>query len=410
MQNNDEIHVWEFPFQTTYLLLEQNYQRKQVEMAVEKYGSMDKLITYLNQASLEYGMRSRYRPAKVSDWKLGRMRDGQRVRIWIPLWICLELNKLNKSSEQDYQAGLETLEKNTLSYKGLETGTPITSPKLPIKVTPEFDSIVFHLMGDGCWGGKGKLSSYRQKNKRGRNQFIQKLHNVFGYFEINRFESELDWKVCIPSHLVRLIEKYYGLENPEFRKRVPEKIMAKDWRHKIAGLSAFIVDEGNVGDAIEIYASNKPLLEDLQEICIEQQYRSTVVLKASAGYRSHTIDHFRLRISLGSAEKLYQDISALAKDFPTCNLAQKQDKLEMIYRRQKLHLKKGENWVTKKRILEILSGGPKTVNELKEELLIGGQTIREHLQQLKQKEMIDRVGRIGNGEIWSLAQKSDSLD
>lgn len=409
MPNEDEIHLWEFPPETTYLLLEREFQKVKVDEAVSKQGSMKALSTYLNQTAEGYGIFSRYGAGNICDWKKGRMIHGQRRHIWIPLWVVMEIEKLTNENEDERLKNLEEIESRTTSYKGLETGTPITNPKLPIKVTPEFDSIVFHLMGDGCWGGKGKLSSYRQKNKQGRDQFVQKLHNVFGCFEINQYESECEWKVCIPSHLVRIIEKYYGLETPESRRRVPAQIMEKHWHHKIAGLAAFLVDEGNVGDSIDIYASNKPLLEDLQKICEERDYSSKVVLKASAGYRSHTIDHYRLRIGLESVEKLHKDLQDIAQIYPACTLAQKQKRFEMIVARRSLHRKKGENGAVKKQILMLLATGPKNVNEMKEELLIGGQTIREHLHQLKKGNKIERVGRIGNGEIWNLTQKSDSL-
>ncbi len=42
----------------------------------------------------------------------------------------------------------------------------------------------------------------------------------------------------------------------------------------LAGLNAFIIDEGHIGESIEIYSSNKNLLDDIVEIINKLGYIS----------------------------------------------------------------------------------------------------------------------------------------
>jgi hypothetical protein len=205
--------------------------------------------------------------------------------------------------------------------------------------------------------------------------------------------------------MVKIIERHYNLNSTSEKKRVPSQIMAKNKWHKLAGLAAFIVDEGHVGDSIDIYASNENLLGDLHQICEELDYKwSYVVLKAKAGIRTHKLDHFRLRVSLNVVEKLQRDLNELTKIFPTCGLSQKQEPLELIIRRRALKRGKGQNGIAKAQIIERLRKGPTSVKCLREEMLIGGQTICEHLNQLESENKIEKHGKIKNSVIWGLTK------
>ncbi|MFH0927595.1 MAG: winged helix-turn-helix domain-containing protein [Candidatus Micrarchaeota archaeon] len=402
----EKIHIWQFPLRTAYIKIERNFRQNIVQNAINRSGSCAKLAEYVNYKSANYGIHSGYGGSNTHEWKFGKKMDGMRREPFVPLWVFLECICLNCEKVSESYDMVKRLEANILAYKELEMGNPITPRYLPIKVNPELDSIVFHLLGDGCFGGKGRCSSYKQKNVVGRENFLMKLRNIFGNFDLNEKEYEENWKVCIPSIITRIIEKHYGIESRE-KKRVPRKIMQKGKESKLAGLAAFIVDEGHVGDSIEMYASNEELLNQIRDICVFLQYPcSQVLLKAKAGYRKHKLDHFRLRISLNAVEKIESDINELRKRYPTCYLAQKQGLLERIVKRRAAP-HKGMNGETRGKILAYLEK-PKTAKQLGEILNVGGQTVREHLEILEKSGRIRRSGKTTNSILW-LAQKSESL-
>lgn len=378
--------------------------------ALSRKRGMEDLAVFLNKKSVKYGKKTSYGGSNVCDWKHGRKIKGERKVHWMPLWAALELSRLihkNKKAERNF---LSLMEKNVLGYKEYESGKPILSPILPVKVTPEFDSLLFHLMGDGCWGGKGKLASYRQIDAQNRENFYKKLKNIFGHFELNRYESEEEWKICIPSIFVRLIEKHYSLNTKNSRRQVPQSIMEKGSMFKLAGLLAFMVDEAHVGDSIEIYASNRPLLKSLRSICCGLGYTGVKLdLKARAGYRRHKINHYRLRISLNNVEKMLGHIQCISKEFPTCTLCSKQRYLELLARRRQLRRKKGQDAATKQEILRKLSDAEFEVKDLKKELLIGGQTIRGHLADLEHKNLVQKTGKKNGAFLWRAVKNQKSL-
>ena len=48
-------------------------------------------------------------------------------------------------------------------------------------------------------------------------------------------------------------------------------------KYLLAGLLAFIVDEGNVAEVIEIYSKNYELLKDIQNISIKCDYNCKLI-------------------------------------------------------------------------------------------------------------------------------------
>ena len=74
---------------------------------------------------------------------------------------------------------MRIIEKNIELYTSWGKSNPILNPKLPLQLTPEMVSVIFHFMGDGHIGdAPEETSSYRQMNKQGLNNFLLKLRNI----------------------------------------------------------------------------------------------------------------------------------------------------------------------------------------------------------------------------------------
>ena len=155
----------------------------------------------------------------------------------------------------------------------------------------------------------------------------------------------------------------------------------------LAGLNAFIVDEGHIGESIEIYSGNKLLLEDIKEVTQKLGYNTTEI-DTKAEKNGET---YRTRISTKDAQAYFQDIQSLTKQFPTCGLAHKQHLLEEIVKRQTRDWKTRPSRETKKMILDLLAKADMDSKELRVKLNICGSTLREHLIPLETQNKVKRI-------------------
>ena len=114
MQKDDEIHVWEFPPESSYIGVDSEFQRHVFEKAVAKKGTLRATAIFLNDTSTAYGIRSRYGGCNVHDWKDGKMENGKRRQVLIPLWVVLEIIKLASDSEEERERTLSAFEKQVI--------------------------------------------------------------------------------------------------------------------------------------------------------------------------------------------------------------------------------------------------------------------------------------------------------
>jgi hypothetical protein len=226
-----------------------------------------------------------------------------------------------------FSFSVDELQNKIISYRG-HHGKAIKTEfcgkrKLPIKVTPEFESILFHLFGDGHVKAIGS-GEYTQLKIEGRQNFLKKLYNVFGYFDVTD-KSFDDGRVIIPKAIIMIISHYYNIGYKKFLGNVAKLPLnlgdGKDF--KIAGLSAFIVDEGHVSDrGIEIYSSNKDLLAGIRNLALNLGLDcSDLIIKKA--YKN-TKQSYRFRIRKKSSIEFVQMVEELKKKYPNCGLAQKE--------------------------------------------------------------------------------------
>ena len=323
MKKYKEIHIWDFPPTLTFVRLKKEFRISFFKKLKEIVGSREGLLEYFNKSSKKYGINRRYNSGHLSYWKIGKKIDREKIKnINIPLWLLIEASKI--ISKNKNKKVLRKIEKNIEYYTGTGKSHPIFNPKLPLYLTPEMISVIFHFVGDGHIGRKKVASSYRQMKKEGLNNFLRKLQNIFGEFNYPKKEFN-NGRLNIPKIITEFYKHYFKLPNTNtFEAYIPDNIKKFKKEFLLAGLISFIVDEGHVGEVITIYGKNKRLMEDIREIGIKCGYLCHPIREK---YAYGKFDVYRFSISIKSYNKLHSDILKLSKPFPTCTLVQKQEKL-----------------------------------------------------------------------------------
>ncbi|MDD5163828.1 MAG: ArsR family transcriptional regulator [Candidatus ainarchaeum sp.] len=395
MEQYKEIHIWDFPPTKTCLRIKEDFRRQLIRRAITCFGSWRRTIGYINTQSKIYGLERKLSVGAISHWARGIETTSRKTRN-IPLWAVLEISKVLSEDQRNNNDLMKEIEENLEYFCAQGKGISVKT-KFPMRLTPEVISVIFHLCGDGHLANKDQMSHYRQVNKIGLENFVTKLRNSFGDFYIN--ENDLNnAKAGIPRIIAEFYRHYFKLNSCYWDvARIPEEVknMPKDFL--VAGLTSFIIDEGHIGDQIEIYSGNKKLLSDIQEIAQRLEYICNDPKEKIARGR---INGYRINISPKSAIKLYEDILVLKKKFPTCDLAHKMQKLENIVKiKTRIFRKHGLN-ETKKFILELLSRTPMTATELSEKLTINASSLRDHLRQLEEQGTIFKKEKLKHSILW----------
>ncbi len=379
-----EIHIWEFPNTRTFIKLDDNFRRRLFLELRGKFTTQE-ILNIINEKSKLYREKTNFNSGHICAWREGKKKSKNKISsINIPLWILIEFSKI--IAENNYNDFLKQIEKNITSYRGLGKAKSIYNPRLPILLTPEMTSIVFHLCGDGHVGIGEGTSHYRQVNKEGLECFIKKLKNIFGDFELTIFE---DSKVIIPRIITDFYMAYFKLNTLGWDiARIPNEIKNMENDFLLAGLTSFIIDEGHISsDTIEIYSKNKNLISDIRDVSIKLGYN---VIGPKEKFRYGKFDSYRIYISTKSAKKFYNDIEAISKRFPTCKLAHKTKLLGIMIKRQNRPIKKTKDGETKKKILKLLEKSPRTTSQISVAFNIGNSSVREHMEYLKNQNKIQK--------------------
>lgn len=312
---------------------------------------------------------------------------GYFIDVEILLNICRILNILPRK-----------LQGNIVAYRMRRGYNYIKNPKLPIKITPIFDMLVAHHMGDGNVVNPKKnrkpYFAYRQYNKEYRNLYIKKIESVFGNLKYKKdyFNGKYTTKIYFPVVCSYLMFRLYNLNINSFKSetaRIPKEVFKKGWEHKLAFLIGLIIDEGCVdSNLIVVRMKNKKLIEDLGRICKDLNY-ITSIRKGKEGL-------FCLYILSKSLDKLYNDYMKLLNKYPETNLGYKEAEIKEFINRlnkPKIYIKGN-----KEVILKELSKGNLTVNELSKKLNMTRQGTRYLIDGLAKENKVEvkSIVKFGN--------------
>ena len=290
---------------------------------------------------------------------------------------------------------LKKFQNNIIAYKTRRGHNFIKNPKIPVEITPIFDMLFAHHIGDGTVvdpkNGRKPYFSYRQYNQKYKKLYVKKIESVFGEIEYKNeyFKEPTNTRVYFPVVASELFFNLYNYDEKGFLSlttRIPKEIFNKSPEHKLAFLIGIIIDEGNIdSNLVVINMKNKKIIEDLKKICEDLSYPSTLRPRKEEGF-------YCLYILSNGTKKLYQDYLKLKEKHPEVDLGYKGRKIkEFINRINKPKIYLPGN---KEKILEMLKEELLTVNELASRLnmtrqgaryLING-LIKEGKVEFKMKE------------------------
>jgi hypothetical protein len=304
-------------------------------------------------------------------------------KFFVPLEIYIKI-----SEKLDIPKNL--LQGNIISYKTAGGINYVEHPILPIKITPVFDMLFAHNIGDGtvinC--GKGRLPyfGYRQFNEFYRIQYVRKIESIFGNIKFKSNYFEKSTRPYCPAMISSLFFKYYNMRIEDVlsdRARIPNIIFDKGKDSMLSVLIAFIIDEGHIDSTeIVINLKNLALIRDLKKICDILGYKSKVTQSKSeiaGGFA-------RIHILREGMKKVYSDYGYLNKKYPLIDLGIKGDKINnsfKIYDRE-IYKSKGNREL----IFKILKNEQLSVNQLADRLNMTRQGIRFHVHNLIKENKI----------------------
>jgi len=393
-----KIHFWELPPTKIGLALNKDTKDWFLDKSIQVAGSQQKVTELLNSASENYGKRIKYGHGMIRTWKYCHNRH-------LPVWVVLELTKLICPNAPERLVLLTQIERGIEYYRAGWGGTYcIKNPKLPIIVTPELVSVVFHFCGDGHLSfRKHTTNSYRQINLIGLKRVYDKLQNCFGEFALceNAFKNG---KLEMPRVIGEIYKDIFKLGSCRWDEaRIPEPIKNLPKEFLLAGLVAFIVDEGSIGEVIQIYSKNPKLLADIREVAQKIDYKCLPIREK---YARGVLDCYRFSISPQSYLKMCEDLDALIACFPTCDFAHKTDLFKLQVERVKRGGGKRAHGLGFNQIINILERKLMTTDELIAEIKIGKSSLRELLTKLESKGIVKRAGWQKRKLMWKLASNT----
>ncbi|MFH1396827.1 MAG: hypothetical protein ABIG93_05490 [archaeon] len=391
-----EIHIWEFPATKVFVRVKSNTRKRIISQFIDLSGNEPNAVSILNKKSKIYEMRKSYSRGTLYSWIKGN-KGTDCTTCNIPLWSLIEISKLISNEPKDDNVIMRQIEENIEYYSSVGTNKRIYDPQLPILITPELVSLIFHFMGDGHISLKPSVaSSYRQINEKGLMNFYLKLQNCFGFFPISNATIK-EGKIDVPKSITHILVNYFNIDKSDWHNaRIPPEVINMPKEFLLAGLLAFIVDEGNVAEVIEIYSKNYCLLKDVKSVSLRCGYKCKKIRKK---FRYNIFDSYRFSISSESHSQLDYDMKKLQSEFPTCSLVHKNNNLEILVKRKSRGWSKKEKGITKNQILNICSKS-KSTQEIVEILNIGNSSVREHLYCLEKEGKMCRDGQNGRNILW----------
>jgi DNA-binding MarR family transcriptional regulator len=371
------INIKDFPYNRIYVLLNKESRKKLINNSMNKLNCKNyfELSIWINKK-----LKTKFNGGDVTYWIAGERLDKRTGKIhpkFMPLSLLFELVKLNKIN-------INKLQKDVISYRSGGKGLIINKPILPIKVTPELDSILIHLFGDGAAGDF--TPSYTQKNRDSFDNFINKLENCFGKFEKSIYFTQGKHQIKFPKAITDILTKYYSIISyRSYKSEIPKKILErKDKRFKLACIISFIVDEGNIRDVISLYSVNKVLIGGVRQLVLDCSYNCSDI------QFNEKANSYLFTLSTKDIEEFYKDNQKLSKEFFTCNLSFKEENIRFIIKRRDKKNPK-DSKITEELILDLLKNNKLSAQQISKEMNYAYCTIVHHLSKLEKNKIIKRT-------------------
>ena len=313
--------------------------------------------------------------------------QGWRInKLFIPLWAVKKTLPII-SWEWEY------VEKNIISYKGINTSLPVLNPILPIKECPELFEITTHLICDGCVNKNG-IPYYVNSKPELIDYFKNILTKIFGKVNIKLYKKNGIYNIRFSKIIPDLINHFYDVNFDSCNAKLPHEIFEFSNEFMMACLRSVIDDEGQVRDSrIVISLKNKKLSNQIRKILItlsKPEYISPLNYKSDGQWviaiKSNGIRNFGNKIKLVHAQK-------------------RKSLLYVIEKSEIRSIGKGEHvWKTKINILKILKEKNSTTKDISRKFFITQNTVNFHLKQLAKGGLVQIIKKQKYSYIWSITK------
>ncbi len=281
------------------------------------------------------------------------------------------------------------LERNVVAYRTKKGHIIVSEPILPVKISPLFDMLVAHIMGDGCCikpKGKKSYFNYVQCGNELRMLFLKKAEKCFGILKYDEDYFNEKRMIYLPVVISSFLSQYYSLRPIDFDENnaeIPEKMFNHGREHLLAFLTAIIIDEGHIdSNQIEIGLYNKKLISGLNRICSILGYDSTLTLSK----RSH------LYILAEGVKKFWSDYQQLKSKYSEVSMGYKETLIEDFIMRKTKFWRTAKQNETKNQIMDLLSEKPRGIIELAKVLQVSRQGIKYHIKGLEKLDCVKKSG------------------
>jgi len=364
-----EFHIWDFP-NDIRIKLPRDIHTKFFEDCIKVFGSV----------------RNYERHLKVN---FGTAREWKNKYLFIPLWAI-------KNTIKYIEWNWNFIEKNILSYKGINTSSPVVNPILPIKESPELLELITHMLSDGCIS-KG-TPFYTNSSTALIENFGNLLRKCFGDINEKIYMLKTGDYYCTTSKVVyELINHFYHIKFGSLRGCLPNEIftLPEDFSYNV--IKALVDDEGFIREnRITVSMKNKKIINQLRILLAKYfnvSYLTAVRPKDDCWYvaiNSSGLKDFHEKIELVHPTKIDDLTFAIEKS-----------KLRSV-------VQKNPRGKTKLILLDALKDGDRTVKELSHRIFINSSNINNHLKELKSLGLVKEDGYLntkGKPKIWTLNNK-----
>lgn len=362
-----EFHIWDFPENKVRVLLRNH--KEFLDNGRKFFGSWKALGNYLGIS-----------PYLIVAWK--------RHPLYIPLRHVKKIvNKL--------QLDWTKIEKDIISYKGINTSTPIINPKLPIKENPEIFGLITHIICDGSVNKNG-IPQYVNSKKSLIDNFNQILKNNFGnmntklYFGGGTYKNVYAYR--FPKIIIELLEHFYKIRLYKADK-LPKEIFDLPKEFSIAVIRAFADDEGNVdtNKRIGLSSTSKNLLKTLTKLLREKLYFESIsdIIQKDKSY-------YCFYIKPANLEKYGKNIGF--------NHPDKNKKLREMIELKSIGYKPGDHGKdgeTREKLLKLLDDNVLSTYDIMKEIKINGSNITMQIKKLRNQGLVVQHSKIRQTVFWT---------
>jgi len=196
------------------------------------------------------------------------------------------------------------LERNIMEYRGL-SGYSIRNPILPIRESPKFYSIVFHMIGDGNASPR-HTAYYSNKCRELIAEFVKNLQ-IFGNVRTNFVTRDDNLTYAkFPRVVMRVLSHLLKVEFVR-TNHFPNRIFTAPIECKSEAIKAFIDDEGCVSTSFVIIQKSKNILIELKSLLESLGIRSGKICNYSGIHQlyisKYSYRRFRKLIKLTHPKK-----------------------------------------------------------------------------------------------------------